>query len=154
MGDSCGTIAHSFCRAGKRGRGNRHQPDKGWLEIMNRNPSQRPHRGFSLIEIMIVVSILGIILAIAGPTWWRQRLLSQSRVCQENMTKIDGAKEQWALENNKEGTAEPVWSDLVAGDGSGYLKSTPECPASGSYTIGAVETAARCTITTPMDHNQ
>lgn len=101
---------------------------------------------------MIVIGILGIILAIAGPTWIRQRQLSQVRVCQENLVQITGAKEQWALENNVRDTAVPDWDDLVSGDRDGYLQRRPFCPASGVYTIGAVNEPVECSITDP-DHN-
>ena len=116
-----------------------------------------PHRvfrktGFTLIEIMIVVAILGIVIAIAASTWIRQREISQLRVCQENLTKINGAKQQWALENNKPATAEPAWDDLVTPDGGGYLKMMPKCPASGTYTLNTVNENATCSVSVP-DHN-
>ena len=111
-------------------------------------------KGFTLIEIMIVVAILGIVLSIAAGTWLRQRNSSQQRVCQENLAKIDGAKELWALENNNASDAVPVWADLVAADGSGYLKKQPVCPASGTYTIDAVNQDASCSIVAPVDHNE
>lgn len=114
----------------------------------------RRTKGFTLVEIMIVVAILGIVLAIAASTWVRQRQLSQARVCQENLTKIEGAKEQWALEYSKDGTAAPVWTDLVSADGSGFLKKTPVCPADGTYTIGTISETPSCSVTAPIDHNQ
>lgn len=114
---------------------------------------QQATRAFTIVEIMIVVAILGIILAIAGPTWIRQRTLSQQRVCQENIMKIEGAKEVWALETFQAGTAVPGWGDLVAADGSGYLKQQPACPADGTYTLGAVSDLVTCTIGAPLDHN-
>ena len=110
--------------------------------------------GFTLVEIMIVVAILGIILAIAGPTWMSQRVRSQQRVCQENLYKIDGAKEQWALEGNKPNTAVPAWTDLVAADGSGYVKKEPICPAGGTYALNAINDSATCTVVVPRDHNE
>jgi prepilin-type N-terminal cleavage/methylation domain-containing protein len=122
--------------------------------VMKELHSDRRTRGFTLVEIMIVVAILGIVLAIAGSTWVKQRQLSQARVCQENLTKIEGAKEQWALEFNKGGTAAPAWSDLVSVDGSGFLRKTPVCPAEGTYTIGTISETPSCTVTAPNDHNQ
>ena len=106
--------------------------------------SQR--RGFTLIEIMIVVGILGIVLAIAGPTWIRQREQARNRACQENLQKIDGAKEQWALENNEPTGTAVGWGDLVAADGSLYLRSQPVCSAGGVYTVGAVSTTPICSL--------
>jgi prepilin-type N-terminal cleavage/methylation domain-containing protein len=108
--------------------------------------------GFTLVEIMIVVGILAIIIAIAAPTWVRQREISQLRTCQENLTKINGAKQQWALETNNPGSAEPGWDDLVNETGDGFLKKEPVCPASGTYTLNTVNEDAACSISDP-DHN-
>lgn len=101
-------------------------------------------KGFTLVEIMIVVAIIGILIAIAIPGFIRARTTSQGRACAENLSKIDGAKQQWALEENQAATATPGWSDLVAADGSGFIKTQPECPANGSYTIGAVNADPTC----------
>ncbi len=60
------------------------------------------------------------------------------RGIEETLTKIDGAKEQWALENNKKATDRPMVGDLEKQDGSGYLKAFPEPPKGGTYIIGAV----------------
>ena len=114
----------------------------------------KPRKGFTLIEIMIVVAILGIVLSIAAGTWMRQRRSSQQRVCQENLTKIDGAKELWALENNRASDDVPGWGDLVQGDGTGYIKKQPVCPATGVYTINAVNLNATCSIVGLADHNE
>lgn len=57
---------------------------------------RRTAKGFTLVEIMIVVAIIGIIIAIAVPAFLRARENSRGRACQENLSKIDGAKEQYA----------------------------------------------------------
>ncbi len=88
-------------------------------------------KGFTLVEIMIVVAIIGIIIAIAVPAFLRAREQSRGTACQENLAKIDGAVEQYALEN-KLGQGESVTvADLVGV--TGYLKKDPECPAGGAY---------------------
>lgn len=99
---------------------------------------RHPLQAFTLIEIMIVVAIIGIVIAIALPSWIRQRRLSQGRTCSENLSKIDGAKQQWALEENQAPTATPGWSDLVSAAGDGYIKKQPECPADGEYSLNSV----------------
>src|SRR6185295_17700988 len=100
---------------------------------------RKNNKGFTLVEIMIVVAIIGILIAIAVPGFVKARTQSRARACQENLTKIDGSKEQWALENNKAPGAACTIADLYAADGSGYLKSSPICPAAGStgYTVNA-----------------
>lgn len=111
-------------------------------------------RGFTLIEIMIVTSIIGIVVAIALPSWMRQRNLSQQRSCQENLSKLNGAKEQWAFETRQLPSAVPEMSDIYFSDGTGVLKTLPRCPTKGTYTLNAVAVEAVCSIVEePYDHN-
>ena len=103
---------------------------------------------------MIVVAITGIIIAIAAYTWMSQRAKAQQRVCQENLFKVDGAKQQWALELNKAESAVPTMDELAPEDGGGYLQRQPVCPSGGTYTINSLNVEATCTINSPLDHNE
>ncbi|MBX7245902.1 MAG: prepilin-type N-terminal cleavage/methylation domain-containing protein [Candidatus Sumerlaeaceae bacterium] len=111
---------------------------------------RRTAKGFTLVEIMIVVAIIGIIIAIAVPAFLRARENSRGRACQENLSKIDGAKEQYALEFNLSNGAGVSFSDLInpggAADGEGFLKREPECPAGGTYTEGNIGAEPTCDI--------
>ena len=109
----------------------------------------RKVQGFTLVEIMIVVAIIGIIIAIAVPGFIRARSQSRMKSCQENLTKIDGAKEQMALERNLGPGATIAMSDLAAADGTGYLKVEPNEPSGGSYTVNAVGTDPLCSTGYP-----
>ena len=104
-------------------------------------------KGFTLVEIMIVVAIIGIIIAIAIPSFIRARETSRSRACQENLAKIDGAKEQYALDENLGQDGAVAMSDLVGA--TLYLKREPECPADGAYTVNNIGTDPACDYSAP-----
>jgi prepilin-type N-terminal cleavage/methylation domain-containing protein len=107
----------------------------------------RKAKGFTLVEIMIVVLIIGILMAIAVPNFIRARENSRRSTCIANLKQIDAAKEQWAMETRQAPGATPAQADLV-GDAAnpGYIKNWPTCPSGGTYTINPVGTNPTCSI--------
>jgi prepilin-type N-terminal cleavage/methylation domain-containing protein len=106
--------------------------------------------GFTLVEIMIVVAIIGLLAAIAIPNFVKARTTSQANACINNLRQIDGAKQQWALETKQSTTASPANTSLQPYVGRGSAGGTfpPLCPGNGSYTIGDVATAPACSLST------
>ena len=118
---------------------------------MKMNTSRKA--GFTLVEIMIVVAIIGLLAAIAIPNFVRARATSQANACINNLRQIDGAKQQWALENNQTGSATPAAADIAIYLGRGAVGAVVNggvggvnCPSGGTYTIDAVQVPPTCSI--------
>ena len=96
---------------------------------------KRMKKGFTLVEIMIVVAIIAILAAVAIPNFLTYRKTSQMNACISNLKQIQSAVEQAKMR----GVKTPDWGDIVGP--TLFIKVTPTCPAGGSYTLPADDTS-------------
>jgi len=125
---------------------NHYNPPVAWFTPptvkMRANSSNRA--GFTLVEIMIVVAIIGMLATLAIPNFMKARTTAQKNACISNLRQIDGAIQTWAMEMRKDAGNPVTYTDI-----SSYLKNAVVCPSGGttfedSYTITSVDAAPTC----------
>ena len=100
-------------------------------------------RGFTLVEIMMVITLIGLLASIAIPSFVNARTKSRTNACINNLRQLNSAKDQWAMENAKTETDSVTLPDVAP-----FIKGgVPICPASGTYQFTVVRTGATCTVT-------
>lgn len=102
----------------------------------------RIHKGFTLLEVLIVALILGILLSVAVPQFLNSRSLSRQRTCLSNLRQLNSAKDQFAVAVNLS-NGDPVTAQDLAPD---YIKQFPKCPGGGTYSLNTIGDTARCSI--------
>ncbi len=111
---------------------------------------QNRKSGFTLVEIMIVVAIIGLLAAIAIPNFVKARTTAQTNACIANLKQIQGAIEQWALETKKAPAAAVLTTD-ISGGSTNFIKQAIntelKCPAGGTYTVTTVAANPTCDVT-------
>ena len=102
--------------------------------------------GFTLVEIMIVVAIIGLLASIAIPNFVKARTSAQTNVCISNMHQIDGAMQLWAAETKQGETAPVTPADVLP-----YLKNAVVCPSGGKTFADSYSPVSYTHLTLPTN---
>ena len=90
------------------------------------------------VGVVVVFLIVG---AVVLPSFIRARSTPAMNACVNNLRQLDGAKQQWVIENHKTTSNVPTWEDLLP-----YLRQKPFCPQGGTYILGPVGESPRCSF--------
>lgn len=113
---------------------------------------------------MVVVLVIGILLAIATPSFINARETSRAKSCAANLSQINSAKLQCMMDNKLDAGSNVAFSiDGVTpnapgpngtyqltqmGNNPDYLRTVPVCPSEGVYSLGSVTADPVCSVAT------
>jgi len=106
-------------------------------------------KGFTLIELMIVIAIITILAGILIPNFLHARAEAQTASCEGNLRNLATALEEYAVDNGFYPTS---FANLLAANNGAYLKVIPRDPAGGAAYALAVPATAPCTNTQPITY--
>jgi len=107
---------------------------------------KRNQKGFTLVELMVVVLIIAILVAIAIPLYTKSQENAQRSACKANLRTLMGSIAQYMSEN------ETYPADLKTLADEDYIKSVPECPGGGTYNYDSTNGTVECSLETTKDH--
>lgn len=96
-----------------------------------------------ICAVFFCVVFGGILAAVAIPGFLKAREVSQRNVCQENLVRIEMAKQTWAEDNLIEDYSVAPHINALIGE---YLDTMPVCPANGTYTVGSLTQLPQCSV--------
>lgn len=112
---------------------------KGGLLMLKLLKKMRNKKGFTLVELMVVVVIIGILVAIAIPVYNNTQTAAKAKACSANIRIMEGAVQMFRA-NSADGSTYPAALTDLAPD---YVKALPTCP----FSVGYVYTPATGVIT-------
>ena len=121
---------------------------------MQRYDSRHGERGFTLIELMIVVAIIAILAGILIPNFVNARAQAQTAACESNLRSIATALELYYADNQVYPVAAgvPVQPSLLTANGVAYLNNTPKDPAAQAGTATYALTTTLATGGSPASY--
>jgi type IV pilus assembly protein PilA len=116
----------------------------------------RKDEGFTLVELMVVVLIIGILVAIAIPVFNSAQDNAKKRACFSNQRVIEGAAQQWVAAQDNSAVINDTNGNVVNGSVlvPSYIKVQPLCKNSNSaYSLAAGTTNCPAGATAPTGHS-
>lgn len=96
-----------------------------------------------LMSFTLNPAVVGIMAAVAVPSFVKARQTARGNACGHNLRQIDSAKEIWAMDKNKPNGAEVVVGEMVK-----YIKGgeLPRCPRGGVYKVKPIGADPECSV--------